>query len=389
MISEGSVLGTLALPQYFTLSFEVLGVALNPMVSCNVLSLRSTDFSTLPLAVGTTDTRELSFLYNDHSLAGPVLPADFATQWCKIEIKVTATQVTISAQNGASMLTYAVATVSSIGTPRVVALLASDIGQDSAGGYIRNIQVSGAHHSRLSACLDVPHRTCLALCAAYHDPTIPPTAAPMAPPTELPTAPPTPETTAAPSSEATAPPPLDCTSSCTLLLDGPLTLGSLTPLQRLRMPTYFELSFDCHSLLEDISDSDVHNVLTLLHGDSAQLVLSIGVLFDGSIVVQYGSMLKVVGPGMLPADFISDSWVVLTFTFSPSAVTAGGVDLRVLSSLGDEVSLSLEADPLELSAGDAFLFASYGPNVAGGEVQYIQITGECVGPLVCCCKPCR
>jgi hypothetical protein len=141
----GNLLGSLQLPQYFTLSFEVLGVGLGLSgTTPNILSLVNPSNLIVVLAVDTTSSRDLRFRYNTNTLAGPQLPALFATNWSSVVITVTAEGVTISTQDGGSVSSYAALTVGTISTPRTLKLYSSS--SPTAGGYLRNLQVSGKTH---------------------------------------------------------------------------------------------------------------------------------------------------------------------------------------------------------------------------------------------------
>jgi hypothetical protein len=144
-VSAGYLLGSLQLPQYFALSFEVLGMGLGLSgITPNILSLVNPVNLIVLLAVDITSTRDLQFRYNSKTLAGPQLPALFATNWSSIVITVTAGGVAISTQDGASVSTYAAFAVGTLLTPRMLKLYSSS--SPTAGGYLRNLQVSGKTH---------------------------------------------------------------------------------------------------------------------------------------------------------------------------------------------------------------------------------------------------
>jgi hypothetical protein len=142
-IAYNNFLGfVLQLPRDFALTFEVRGVTTGVGGTPNILTLSAAnDFSSL-LSVHTAAGNGLTFRVNSQMLTGPFLPAAIATEWTGVEIVVNTFELTISVVGGNSIISYTTATVGNVSTPRDVLLYASSDMEDSAGGYIRNLQVT-------------------------------------------------------------------------------------------------------------------------------------------------------------------------------------------------------------------------------------------------------
>jgi hypothetical protein len=131
----------LQLPRYFSLTFEVQGVATGAAGNPNILTLFAAEGFSNVLSVDTAGN-SLQVKYKEWALSGPSLPTSVATGWVGVEIVVNSAGIAISLAGGAGIFSYSTAQVGNVTTPLNVLLYASADAEASTGGYLRNLQVT-------------------------------------------------------------------------------------------------------------------------------------------------------------------------------------------------------------------------------------------------------
>jgi hypothetical protein len=152
-------LATVSLSSEFTIRFAVLGTSTN---SGNIIEIAAADGSLGLLSVTSTVTNLLWIQYYDSavSVLADLLRPDWQTEWTTIEITVSADRMTWSSSfNSTPTVFTGFGLFNTSGKHYLVR--ASDGSLDSAGGFIRDVEISGkfafllGEYLRVYLCLTV------------------------------------------------------------------------------------------------------------------------------------------------------------------------------------------------------------------------------------------
>lgn len=134
-------LAAIYLASAFTLRFSILGTGTN---NGNIVEIAAADHSLTLLSVSSTATRVVHIDYTDGQLVIPayLLPADWQTAWTTIEITVSMDRISFSSSfNSTPTVVTGISLFDNSGILYVVQA-ASD-SRESAGGFIRDVEISG------------------------------------------------------------------------------------------------------------------------------------------------------------------------------------------------------------------------------------------------------
>jgi hypothetical protein len=150
-VSKARLLYILDLPQYFQLTFEVYGPTLtsngaDPLLQ--ILNLVNLDTGADFVGVAVSDSRALYFYYNEAMVTeetdSALLVPDFVEGWITVKITTNNVEATISTSSDYTQVYhFPVQAYGSLPTSIHAYLFASKESSMSAGGYVRNIQITG------------------------------------------------------------------------------------------------------------------------------------------------------------------------------------------------------------------------------------------------------
>jgi hypothetical protein len=150
-VAPGRFLYALDLPQYFQLTFDIYGPTLttngaDPLLQ--ILNLVKPSSGADFVGVGLSDSRALYLSYNEAMVTEEAdsaqLVTDYATGWTSVKITSDNVQATISTSNDYTQVyRFTTQTYGSLPVGMQAHLYASTKTSQSAGGYVRNIQIVG------------------------------------------------------------------------------------------------------------------------------------------------------------------------------------------------------------------------------------------------------
>jgi hypothetical protein len=146
LVGQGYSLVEAKLPQYFEISFGFYAPALGDEKS--IFSLESDTTGLVMALYSATGTGSpLQFWYLGSPMNGPLLRADYESRWTDILIRYTAGMITI--ESGADVVMFPTITFGTLPTaPWNAMLYFSDSVSESAGGYVRQVRISGVYFGR-------------------------------------------------------------------------------------------------------------------------------------------------------------------------------------------------------------------------------------------------
>lgn len=146
-IGFNTLLKQLALPKYFSLSFEIYGVALAPsiVVRNNIFDIKDSTSGVSLFSLSTTEGNYLRVIYGGY-VYFPYGPAFISSQqvggWTTIGVRVGPNELVLSTT--AETTVYTTAVPSPVETAGVIYnLFTSNSYETSAGGNLRNFYIQG------------------------------------------------------------------------------------------------------------------------------------------------------------------------------------------------------------------------------------------------------
>lgn len=156
-IAENSLLRTVRLPAYFTLSFEVGGVNLAPTAGAwrTMFDIIDVESEVRAVSVATTNTRSVRVVHNDIVIAqsaNPALVASYPSSWTAITVTVRPFIVEFYTSNNVADVFQTVVDRDIITRGKLYNLFASNGDEPSSGGYIRKVKIVGKSTLQLVVC---------------------------------------------------------------------------------------------------------------------------------------------------------------------------------------------------------------------------------------------
>lgn len=133
------------LPEFFRLTFEVRGNALAPQETYRSLLEISNTEGDVVLGVYTSPSRNLMYLYNGaiELSEGPEVSLQYNTEWTAVSVLITPLQLITFSSTDPSDIFTAPLTWYFPTFNKVFSLYASSPYEGSAGGMIRNVNITG------------------------------------------------------------------------------------------------------------------------------------------------------------------------------------------------------------------------------------------------------